>query len=220
MNHDAQHKYFDTAYRTGSDLWTHVSYIPTILQMMPSLLPDTIILDVGAGRGVLANKFIELGYRVIGIDYVRSIVDSANQDLKINKLDTKGRFIHGTATDLPFTDSSFVMITDIGLLQHLSEQERTQYLSELSRVTQTGGYVLCVTLSSETPRYMGFTPKIQNLSPYEKFGVTYNFFSEPEINELFGQYGFSPIRQQLQTFETRTDPGDSIVLLFTLFQKK
>lgn len=220
MNNDAQHRYFDTAYRTGSDMWTHVPYIPSLLRMIPSFAPDTIILDVGAGRGILAHKLLELGYRVIGIDYVRSIVDSVNQDLKTNKLEHKGRFIHGTATDLPFTDNSFSLITEVGLLQHMTNDERNNYLAELQRVVVPGGYVMCVTLSSETPRYLGFTPKVQNLSPYEKFGVTYYFFSEGELNQLFSHYDFVPVKQETQTFETRTDPGDSIVLLFTLFQKK
>lgn len=220
MNNDTQHRYFDTAYRTGSDIWTYIPYMQNLLNMIPELVPDTIILDVGAGRGMLAHKLLGLNYRVIGIDYVRSIVDSVNKDFKDNNLAHRGRFVHGTATDLPFTDSSFTLITDVGLLQHMSENERKDYLVELARVVQSGGYVLSVTLSSDTPRYLGFTPKIQNLSPYEKFGVTYNFFSTDEINNLFDMYGFSVLKQDVQTYETRTDPGDSVALIFTLFQKK
>lgn len=220
MTQDSQHQYFDMAYRTGSDIWTQIPYHQIAFDMIPSIQPNSIILDIGSGRGVWAFKLIEHGFRVIGVDYVRSIVDKVNADIKLHAYAEKARFVHGYATDLPFVDASFPLVTEVGVLQHLTSSEWDQYISELHRVVEENGYVLSITLSSETPRFLGLTPKINNQSPYEKFGVSYYFFSPETINSLFEKKGFEVINQKTHSFETRSDPGDKLVLLFSLYQKK
>lgn len=220
MTNESQYQYFDTAYRTGSDIWTHVPYHKLALDMLPAVAPNSIILDVGSGRGIWAFKLIDTGFRVIGVDYVRSIVDKVNADIKLLSYAERARFIQGDATDLPFTDASFPLVTDIGVLQHLKSDEWSQYLSELNRVVANQGYVLSVTLSAETPTFLGFHPKLNNESPYEKFGVSYYFFSIEEIANLFAQHGFMVVNQQTHFFQTQSDPGDSLGMIFTLFQKK
>lgn len=220
MDHEHQHNYFDLAYRTGSDVWTHLPYQKTALRLLPALPADTIVLDIGSGRGVWAFALVDHGYRVIGIDYVRSIVDKVNQDIKNYANAEKVRFIHGSATDLPFTDASFQLATEIGMMQHLDTEGREKYLSEIGRVIAPGGYVLSITLSDQTPRFLGFTPKVTNNSPYEKFGVSYTFFSNDQAGQLFIDHGFQVVAQEIEFYDARTDPGESLGLLFTLAQKK
>lgn len=220
MTHETQHQYFDMAYRTGSDIWTHIPYHQIALDMIPAINPNSIVLDIGSGRGIWAFKLIDHGFRVIGLDYVQSIVDRVNADIKLHHYGERARFIYGQATDLPFTDESFSLVTDIGTLQHLDHADWETYISELARVTAPGGYMLSVTLSADTPRFLGFTPKMNNQSPYEKFGVSYYFFSPESISELFAKHGFSTVSQQTHFFTTQSDPGDSLGMLFTLFQKQ
>lgn len=220
MSNDEQYRYFDTAYRTGSDIWTHIPYYHTALEMIPPIEKDSIVLDIGSGRGLWAFKLIDYGFRVIGVDYVQSIVEKVNQDIKLLSYAERARFIHGQATDLPFADTSFSLVTDIGLFQHLPQSFWHTYLSELSRVTQSGGYVMSINLSDQTPRFLGLTPKMNNESPYEKFGVSYYFFNKEQVVGLFAQYGFSLVEHREQFFETRSDPADSLGLHFFIFQKK
>jgi len=220
MTHESQHQYFDMAYRTGSDIWTHIPYHQMALDMIPAIAPNSIVLDIGSGRGVWAFKLIDHGFRVIGVDYVQSIVDRVNADIKLHSYGEKARFVVGRATDLPFTDAGFSLVTDIGVLQHLTVADWSQYLQELYRVTTPDGYILSVTLSSDTPRFLGFTPKMNNQSPYSKFGVSYYFFNPESLNPLFEQHGFKMIDQKTETFQTQSDPADSLCLLFTLFQKQ
>ncbi len=220
MNTNTQYSYFDTAYRTGSDIWTHIPYHQTALEMIPNIKKDSIILDVGSGRGLWAFKLIDYGFRVIGIDYVKSIVEKVNQDIKLLSYAERARFIHGQATNLPFTDSSFSLVTDIGLFQHLPEPSWHMYLSELARVVHSEGYVMSINLSDQTSRFIGLNPKLNNESPYEKFGVSYYFFNKDQVVGLFAQYGFSLIEHREQFFETRSDPADSLGLHFFVFQKK
>lgn len=218
MNSDAQKNYFDIAYRTGSDVWTHIPYHTTALRMMPPLPHDSFILDVGVGRGLWLMHLIEEGYRVIGLDYIQEVVKHGNKEIKFHHKEDRGRFIYGDVRDIPLTDQSFDAITDIGVLQHLDPSDWNTYISEVKRVLKPEGYVLNVSLSKETNRFLGFHPKTSDTSLVEKFGVSYYFFTADEMNHLFESNGFILINQQTATFDARTDPGDAVTLLFSLYK--
>lgn len=216
---DAQKKYFEQAYRTGSDIWSMIPYFYTGMSMLPELPQDSLVLDIGSGRGTWLRKLVEHGYRVLGVDYVQQIVDKANKDLKEHGLGSRARFVQGEALDIPFADASFDLVTDIGLMQHLKAHEWPVYVNEVARVLRTSGYYLNVSLSRQTPRFLGFQPSLSQNGDFEKWGVSYYFFKNSEINELFQQQ-FIIVNQKIEMFEARSDPGDSIALVFTLMQKR
>ncbi len=216
---DAQRHYFEQAYRTGSDIWSMLPYHYAGMSMLPELPNDSLVLDVGSGRGIWLKKLVEKGYRVLGVDYVQQIVDKANRDLKELGLGSKARFVVGNALDIPFTDRSFDAVTDIGLLQHLRSHEWNTYATEIARVLRSGGYYLNVSLSRATPRFLGFQPSLSHTGDFEKWGVSYYFFKESEIRDIFSDE-FDIVSQKVELFEARSDPGDSVALLFTLMQKR
>ncbi len=218
MNADAQKNYFEIAYRTGSDVWTHIPYHQAALRMMPPLPTDSFVLDVGAGRGVWLMKLVQEGYRVIGIDYVNDAVRLGNRDIKLHNMADKARFILGDVRDIPLADQVFDAVTDIGVLQHLDMHDWSQYVSEIKRVMKPGGYILNISLSKETPRFLGFKPKNREESLFEKFGVSYYFFTNAEIRDLFTEQGFVLLEQRIETFDAKTDPSDSLSLVFSLFK--
>jgi ubiquinone/menaquinone biosynthesis C-methylase UbiE len=170
MDHHVQKQYFEVAYRTGSDIWTHIPYAEKALAMLPPLPTGALVLDIGSGRGLWAIKLATLGYRVLGMDYLQSVVDSANSEVVYRNLVSQVRFVQGDVRDIPFTDNSFQLVTDIGVLQHLVPGDWIAYVRELSRVTAPGGHVLSVTLSRRTERFLGFTPSIMPEAHVEKFG--------------------------------------------------
>lgn len=219
MQPDAQKNYFEIAYRTGSDVWTHIPYHDLAMRMMPPLPRDSFILDVGVGRGLWLHKLVAAGYRVIGLDYVSDIVKKGNQDLKIHNLGDRARFVHGTVSDLPLADETFDAVTDIGVLQHLKQDEWDRAVSEIARVTKRGGYAMNVSLSKETPSFLGHRPKTSPESSFEKFGVSYYFFTKEELNELFARHGFVSVDQTIEHFDAKTDPGDSLALVLSLYKK-
>ena len=219
MNQDAQKNYFEIAYRTGSDVWTHIPYHQIALHMMPPLPKDSFVLDVGAGRGLWLMKLIHEGYRVIGIDYVNDAVRLGNRDIKLHNFADKARFILGDVRDIPLADQTFDAVTDIGVLQHLDTNDWNQYVTEIKRVIKPGGYILNVSLSKETERFLGFSPRNKG-SVFEKFGVSYYFFTNQEVQNLFEQHGFMLFEQRVEKFDTKTDPGDSLALVFSLFKYK
>lgn len=220
MNPHVQKQYFETAYRTGSDIWTHIPYAATVIGMLPTLPPDSLVLDIGSGRGVWATKLASMGYRVLGMDYVPSVVDQVNKEITSSGKNISARFITGDVREIPFIDNSFDMVTDIGVLQHLVPLDWPVYVRELSRVVIPGGYVMSVTLSRETPRFLGFQPITATDASFEKFGVSYYFFEADEVTALFSYGDFVLVDQKVEFFDSRTDPGDRMGLVFSLFQKK
>lgn len=219
MDQTAQKEYFEIAYRTGSDVWTHIPYHMIAMRMMPTLPNDAFVLDIGAGRGLWMGKLIAAGYRVIGVDYISDVVRHGNEDLKLNGFLDRARFVHGNALDLPLADASFDAATDIGTLQHLPPAEWDRYATELARVVKPGGYVLNVSLSKETTRFLGFRPKQSEKSDFEKFGVSYHFFTNQEVVDIFTRHGFALLDQKIEHFDAKTDPGDAVALVFTLLKK-
>ncbi len=220
MNPDAQKQYFEIAYRTGSDVWTHIPYHTIAINMMPNMPADAMVLDVGAGRGIWISKLVAEGYRAIGLEYIHDVVRKGNQDIKLNDYADRARYIHGDVLDIPLVDHSFDAVTDIGVMQHIDVMYWHQYMSEIKRVLKPGGYVMNVSLSKDTPRFLGFRPKASPENQFEKFGVLYHFFSADEINDLFRHHGFELVEQKTHSFEPKTDPLDSLVLLFSVYQLK
>ncbi|MDH5442571.1 MAG: class I SAM-dependent methyltransferase [Candidatus Nomurabacteria bacterium] len=216
---DTSFDYFDQAYRTGSDIWSHIPYYKTILSMLPAHQSGAMLLELGSGRGLLVNKLVENGYRVLGVDYIKNIVDKNNADLKLQKMSDKARFVVGDARDIPFTDDSFDVVVSVGLLQHIGENDWETVIREIARVTKSGGYVLISNLSKKTPRFYDWSPAQSDQQHYEKFGVSYYFFTDPEIEQMFTTQGFELIEQQTETFESKSDPDDRIALNFSLFKK-
>ncbi len=184
---DKQKEYFEQAYNTGSDIWTLVSKKIDLDNFLTNLPKDAMLLDVGSGRGRVAFSLVDLGYKVIGLDYVSSIVEKNNDEAKTRGVLDKVRFVVGDATDIDFADGSFDAIFDIGTSHHFKKDEMEKYVKEISRVVKQGGYMFFVGLSRETPKYMTFLPQQSEDGEYDHHGVHNHFFTEEEIEKYFGE---------------------------------
>lgn len=216
---EIQKQYFQFAYQTGSDIWTHIPYHFAAERILPAMERDAVILDIGAGRGVWVEKMVSLGYKVIGIDYVENIVKKANEKIQSDGYSDRARFMVGDATKIPFVDNGFHMITDIGTFQHLTPDMWPLYLSEVSRVIKDHGYYLNVSLSKETKRFYGWNPVTDQDTTYNKFGVHYHFFKNEDISDIFGEE-FVILDQKVEHYKSQSDPADDVALVFTVMQKK
>ena len=213
MSIEHAQRFFETAYKTGSDVWTHIPYLNKGSLLTKKLSRNSLILDIGSGRGLWAFHLVSLGYRVIGLDTVGDLVTKTNEEVKNHKLIGRARFIAGSALDIPLTDESFDAVTDFGLLQHLAEEEQAVYARELLRVLKPGGYLLLVMLSKETRVFLGFSPKESVTGIFDKEDIHYHFFTEEGIEQLFGD--------RVQKIESHTEYIDKdTVYVSVLFQKK
>jgi SAM-dependent methyltransferase len=93
------------------------------------------ILDVGCGTGGNRSVLEEFG-EVWGVDSAVSAVSFARD---------RGwpRVLLGSATDLPIPDATFDLVTALGVIEHVPDDERM--LSELLRVVRPGGHMLLMT---------------------------------------------------------------------------
>lgn len=215
MDYQKHKEYFATAYRTGSDIWTHIPMKNRGALLMEKLPPNALVLDVGSGRGLLAKKMAESGFSVIGIDFEKEIVKKTNELVKGWGLEGKLKFVEGDALDIPFVDNSFDAVFDFGLLENLYQEDWEKYANEVGRVLKPGGYYLNTSLSKETQEFLGFRPKGSPSGELKKYDVVYHFFTKDEIKNIF-DHKLNPIEQNIKF----SDHPDQVAVVETLFQKK
>ncbi len=181
---------------------------------MENLAKDSIILDIGSGRGLFAKMLAESGYKVIGIDFEKNIVDKVNLDIKDWGLEGRLRFIEGDALDISFEDNSFDGVCDMGLLDHLYKEDWEKYIYQINRVLKVGGFYLNISFSKETQNFLEFHPKSSEDGEFEKHGVHYHFFDKNEIKNIFSDKLIS-VKQNIEFVERPSE----LALVETLFKK-
>ena len=97
--------------------------------------PNTRVLDVGCGGGLLAEEIASMGFAVTGIDQSEKSIDVARVHAQENGLAIDYRT--GSAERLPFENGSFSVVTCCDVLEHIRCWERV--LGEIARVLQPGG---------------------------------------------------------------------------------
>lgn len=110
---------------------------------------DTCVLDLGAGRGLVAQMaFRGLARRVVGVDLDPRVGSNPNLD----------EGIVASATQLPFADSSFELVVCDNVLEHIGEPAGV--MNEVARVLKPGGRFL-----AKTPNRSHYMPLISRLTP-------------------------------------------------------
>ncbi len=213
MSYNEQKEFFETAYRTGSDIWSDKLYHTKIFEYLQYLPDNSTVLDLGTGRGRWPFAMAEMGFQVIGLDYIDDLIEINNKEAKAKHFQGKLAFITGDALDIRFEDESFDVITDFGLLQHMHHEDWEQYGREISRVLKLGGYYLSVALSKETPKFYNFSPAAMEHADFEKYGVFYHFFTPDDFIKVLGP------DFKMTKSETIFLPKHNETLLISLFRK-
>jgi SAM-dependent methyltransferase len=117
-------------------------------------LPRTeLVIEAGCSFGHVAEYFRELGYRIVGLDYVFDSLAAGRT--KAPKLALTQGDIHA----LPFPDNSFGGYLSFGVLEHF-EFGPMPALREAFRVLKPGG-VIAVTMPVPTPLVREWIPKLR-----------------------------------------------------------
>ena len=93
------------------------------------------ILDVGCGTGGNLSLLSTFG-RAVGLDYSPAAAS-------FTRGRGWGRVTVGSATELPFPDEHFHLVTAFGVIEHLDDD--ALMLREMLRVTRPGGHLLFMT---------------------------------------------------------------------------
>jgi ubiquinone/menaquinone biosynthesis C-methylase UbiE len=96
------------------------------------------VLDVGCGIATDGVRFARAGARYVGIDASPAAVELARRRLELEGLD--GTVVAGSATELPFPDSSFDLVWSHGVIHHFEGTETA--VDEFHRVLRPGGVAL------------------------------------------------------------------------------
>ena len=106
--------------------------------LLPRLLPESVLLDLGCGPGTITAGLARRVGRVVGLDASAEMVEAARNhaaDCGIDNADFKV----GSAYDLPFDDDSLDVVYAHQVFQHLSQP--VEALREVRRVLKPQGIV-------------------------------------------------------------------------------
>jgi SAM-dependent methyltransferase len=135
----------DSTRRFSSRVDNYVKYRPpyppevvALLAAKCGLTPNTLVADIGAGTGLLAELFLKGGYRVFGVEPNREMRE-AGERLLADYPQYTG--IDGTAEATTLGDHSADIIT-AGQAFHWFD--RTKARAEFARILRPGGWVALV----------------------------------------------------------------------------
>ena len=107
-------------------------------------LGDGDVLEVGCGTGLILARVAQFANRATGIDLSAGMLELAgNRGLCV---------VQGSATALPFADEQFDCTYSFKVLAHVTDIH--QAMSEMARVTRSGGTVLAEFYNPHSLRYL------------------------------------------------------------------
>ena len=98
------------------------------------------ILDFGCGCGRVVRHWAGLDAQVAGSDLSGDAIDWCRENLPFARFET-----NGLSPPLAFDDASFELAYALSVFTHLPEAIQHEWMEELRRVVQPGGFVLLTT---------------------------------------------------------------------------
>jgi ubiquinone/menaquinone biosynthesis C-methylase UbiE len=144
------------------------------------------ILEVGGGQSGL-TKLLYPEAHVTNLDF-----DPSFADVPCNRQEGQS-FVEGDATDMPFDDGSFDVVTMFDLLEHVPDDAAVA--RETLRVLRPGGTVLVSTpdrIRWRYPYYRVFSPICPaEETLFEEWGHVRRGYTVAELERLFGRPAFA-----------------------------
>lgn len=128
-----------------SDDWMYKNY-EEVLNQVVAFAQDILkkskvtVVDIGIGTGNLAQKFVDKVEYLIGVDPSPKMLKIARE--KLPEIETK----EGSFLELPIADNSADLVISSYALHHLTEEEKTEALKEMSRVLKSQGKIIIADL--------------------------------------------------------------------------
>lgn len=138
------------------------------------------ILDLGCGRGWLANLLSDYG-DIIGVEPVEKVVDYAK------KLFPKLNFIKGSTEELLVNnyENKFNLIVSSEVIEHVPRLEKKEFVKDIYKLLKLNSYCIITTPREEVRKeWNKYTPTNQ---PVEEW------ISENDLKSIFEENGFERI---------------------------
>ena len=167
------------------------------------------VLDVATGSGNAAIAAARLGCKVVGIDYVPTLLERGRKRAAVEGLDVT--FMDGDAEAMPFPDRSFDAVTSV--FGAMFAPDHRQAAAELLRVTRPGG---TIALASWTPDgFIGdlFQTVAAHVPPPAGVASPMLWGTEAHLSELFGD-AIESLEVVERTFTFRYRSAEELVEFF------
>ncbi len=152
--------------------------------------PGTV-LDVGCGRGWIAETLLPRGESVISFDIARAnVTEVARRHPRPDHL-----VVAGDVLDLPFRDGAVDTVISSEVMEHVADV--SGYLSELIRVVRPGGRVIISTPYSEKLQY-SLCIHCNRATPLH---AHLHSFNEAAVSNLLAR--FPNVRYRTHTFSNK-----------------
>lgn len=136
------HLYWNSQWQAADASSPWATAEPWVLDHARSLAPNSRILDLGAGIGRHALAFAAMGHQVTALDAAEAAIaaiDAAAQGVTTTL---------AQMTDLPYGDGAFDHVLSWNVIYHGDETVVRRCLTEIARVTRTGGTFMATMLSA------------------------------------------------------------------------
>jgi ubiquinone/menaquinone biosynthesis C-methylase UbiE len=178
------------------------------------LTEETHILDIGCASGLLLQRIrVSFKSKGTGIDVSQVLIDKAKRE------DSQNTYLLADASNLPFPDNTFDIVTSFDNLEHIKEYK--EVIKEIVRVLKPGGKLLLNTINKHNRLTIDWL--------LEKLGSDYHLrraghvkellFDAQEIEKLFKQAGLTKTRIEL-TDATGILLADTTLYLFLITMEK
>jgi ubiquinone/menaquinone biosynthesis C-methylase UbiE len=150
-----------------------------------------VVLDAGCANGFATIKHAtEKKINIIGIDYAESMIEYANENLKMTELKNTN-FKVGDITKLDFPDNYFDVVYTTRVLINLSTwEEQKKGLLECIRVTKKGGTIVFSEGFFEPFMKLNVMRNNFNLAPLEEHDFN-RYIKKYRIEKFFNENNFT-----------------------------
>ena len=172
-----------------------------------TIKPFFIICDVGGAAGIDLLSMSKMGAQGTLVDINRDALRAGKRMARGCDMSSKVNLIRASATELPFRDEIFHLVTCFSVLDHLSCKDLAyKAICEFSRITQRFGFT-SITVPNELFLIGTFTMKIIQYTQHNAFWE--QRFSPRELEKMIIRSGLKPL-----IFESKypTNIGSHIIL--------
>lgn len=122
-----------------------------------ALRDGDVLLDVGCGSALVADRLTGHGIHYIGLDYGGHHINYAAKKYSEHSGALSASFVNGTAEDLPLRDNSIDVVVFTEVIEHLVRPELAVW--QIARVLRPGGTLV---LTTNNASQMPLTPLTAN----------------------------------------------------------
>jgi len=173
---------------------------PRLQFIAKQCMPNTAVLNIGAGSGYLESILTERGVVAHSLDPSELTIKRLNEDFGLT-----GRAKQGYCHDIPFPDRYFDYVIMTEVIEHIQKDLLDVSLREVRRVLKSGGYFIGTVPYKEVLRDNEvFCPHCHE--HFHRWGHV-NSFDLPALRSLLGCNGMLVEKIQARTFPDFARPG-------------